>query len=393
MKKWSLKIGSVAGIVIQVHATFAIIVVWLGLQAWTREPSLASVADGVGFVLALFACIVLHELGHALMARRFGIRTRDITLLPIGGVARLERMPEDPRQEWLVAMAGPAVTVLVAAVLFGALVLLGAPPGAASASGLGEAPFLERLMWVNVALAVFNLIPAFPMDGGRALRAILSMWMPAVRATRVAAGLGQAIALLFGAIGFFANPFLIFIALFVWIGAAAEVGLVETRAALEGVSVADAMLTDFETLRPGDPLARAVELTLAGSQKDFPVIEEGRDALLGVLTQEGLVRALSEGGPSAPVGPAMHPAPAGLSARVSLLEVLDRLDSSRSRLLPVMEGGVLAGILTADNVFELMRFRAALEAAGKHRAGQSGPAPTRSLPAPGSPASSLGPVR
>lgn len=368
--KWSWKLGEIAHIEVRVHATFALLLVWLGVRAWSQDPTVASVVTGLAFVLALFACIVLHELGHALTARRFGIRTRDITLLPIGGVARLERMPDDPVQEWLVAMAGPTVTAAVAGLFWGGLWLSGAVPSLAP-EHVAEMSFAERLMWVNVALLVFNLLPAFPMDGGRALRAILATRLSRLQATRIAAGLGQAMALGFGALGLFVNPFLVLIALFVWIGAAAEVSMVETRSALDGLSLRDAMLTDFEVLSPRDPLRRAVELTLAGSQKDFPVLDG--DALAGVLGQEALVRGLSETGPDAPVGSAMAPSPAPLDARTPLVRILEQLDGS-TRLLPVVEAGRFVGIVTADNVFELMRFRSALEERRSH--------PDRPLPQP-----------
>jgi Zn-dependent protease len=356
--KWAWKIGRVAGIEVQVHATFAILILWLALRAWSQQKSPAAFAAEIAFVLALFGCIVLHELGHALTARRFGIRTRDITLLPIGGVARLERMPEDPKQEWLVAMAGPAVNVVLAALLFGGLALFGVHTGAAGPT-LVEASFAERLMWVNVLLFAFNLIPAFPMDGGRALRALLAIRLPYVRATRVAAGLGQAIALLFGAVGLVANPFLIFIALFVWIGAGAEVGMVEVRHALAGIPVAHAMLTDFQAVAPDDPLSRAVQLTLAGSQRDFPVVAGG--SLQGILTHEALVSGLAERGAGSRVASAMQPGPPAVGPNEPVERALARLEEPGCRMLPVADSRGLLGILTSENVFELLRFRAALE--------------------------------
>jgi Zn-dependent protease len=356
--KWSWKIGEVAGIRVQIHATFAILLVWLAMRAWTDDPSFVAVFAGLAFVIVLFGCIVLHELGHALTARRFGIQTRDITLLPIGGVARLERMPEEPLQEWLVAMAGPAVNLVLAALLFAGLWLAGNSPSEMTVD-VADSSFAIRLMWVNVLLLVFNLVPAFPMDGGRALRAILASRLPYVQATRVAAGIGQAIALAFGALGLFTNPFLVFIALFVWIGAAGELSMVETRTALEGLCVSDAMLTDFDVLAPGDRLSRAVELTLAGSQKDFPVMEGA--SLRGVLTQDALVRGLSERGAGAAVAVVMLSVPQPLAVDRPVGEILDQVNSG-ARLLPVIDRGRLVGIVTADNVLELLRFRGALRA-------------------------------
>ena len=272
--KWSWKLGTVAGIGLYVHGTFLLLLGWVGLSHWIEGGSAAAALAGVGFVVALFACVVLHELGHALTAQRFGIRTRDITLLPIGGVARLERMPDDPRQEVAVALAGPAVNVVIAAALYLWLSLSETlrPLAALSVTG---GPVLQRLMVVNLSLAVFNLLPAFPMDGGRVLRALLAMRMDYTRATQLAAQVGQAMALLFGFVGLFANPFLLFIAFFVWIGAAQEASMVQMRSALGGIPVSRAMLTDFETLAPGDPGRRVLDLIIAGSQSDFPVVEDG----------------------------------------------------------------------------------------------------------------------
>jgi CBS domain-containing protein len=206
----------------------------------------------------------------------------------------------------------------------------------------------------------FNLVPAFPMDGGRALRALLAMRVSQLRATRIAAGLGQAVALGFGLLGLLGNPFLILIALFVWAGAAAELAMVELKSVLASVPVEAAMLTRFESVEPDAPLSRAVDLTVAGSQKDFPVLERGK--LAGVLTQERLLAALTRGGGQHSVADVMEPAPAALGPRDPLAPALERLQDGSVRMLPVVEAGELVGIVTADNVFELLRFRSALEA-------------------------------
>ncbi|MDX1383762.1 MAG: site-2 protease family protein, partial [Thermoanaerobaculia bacterium] len=290
--KWSFRIGTLFGIPVYVHATFALLLLWIGLAHW-REGGAAAALQGIAFLLALFGCVVLHELGHALTARRFGIQTQDVTLLPIGGVARLERMPEEPRQELLVALAGPAVNVVLAAGLAIWLAAAAALVPIETLSVTGGS-FLARLLAVNVMLVVFNLVPAFPMDGGRVLRALLATKVDYSRATRIAASIGQGFALLFGFAGLFWNPFLIFIALFVWIGAAAEAGQVETRTALAGVPVRQAMLTDFRVLAAESKLEEAVRLTLEGSQKDFPVTHGGN--VVGVLCQGDLLEALARSG-------------------------------------------------------------------------------------------------
>ena len=234
--------------------------------------------------------MVLHEFGHALTARRYGIKTRDIILLPIGGVARLERLPTNPLQELKVALSGPAVNIVIA---FGLFLWLNVTASFEPIQKLTvtTGSFVERIMAVNLFLAVFNMIPAFPMDGGRVLRAILATRKEYSQATQIAAGIGQGIAVFFGFIGLFYNPLLLFIAFFVWIGAAQEASMTQMQSAIGGIPVQQAMLTDFKSLYKNDSLERAIDLTLAGSQKDFPVVDNGR--IEGILTQTDLLKALS----------------------------------------------------------------------------------------------------
>jgi Zn-dependent protease len=342
------------------------------MAAWGAEQSFQAVLVAVTFVLALFGCIVLHEFGHALTARRYGIKTRDITLLPIGGLARLERMPEKPHQEFLVALAGPAVNLAIAAFLGGALRISGTWDLEAGMDPMAG-PFVQRLAVVNLIIMAFNLLPAFPMDGGRALRAVLASRMDYVAATEVAANIGQAMAFLFGLLGLLGNPFLLFIALFVWIGAAAEASLVQVKAALGGIPVAKAMLSDFETISSGDRLSHVVELTLAGSQKDFPVVDGG--ALTGVLTQEGLLSGLAKEGEAARVATVAQQEFGTADSHEMLEGVLARFEGSSPRTVPVTHDGELVGLLTMDNVGEFLRIHAALETP---RGRPRGSAPLRS---------------
>ncbi len=355
--KWSWRISRLAGIDIYMHATFLVLLLWVGLTHFFYRHRWEDAVSGLVFIVTLFAIVVLHELGHALTARRFGIRTRDITLLPIGGVARLERMPEDPRQELLVALAGPAVNVCLALVFF----LVAAQVHQFSRLGdvaLVGGSFLSKLMWVNVALAVFNLLPAFPMDGGRVLRALLALRTDYVRATNYAAGIGQAMAVLFGFIGLFANPLLILIALFVWTGAAQEAGQVRIKSALGGVPVSRVMITDFRTLGPWDPLSRAVEYLLTGWQQDFPVVDQQR--LVGLLTRAALVRGLTRRGPSAPVGEVMEQRFATAAPDEPAEAALLRLRNRDWQAMPVTREGDLLGILTSENVGEYLMVQHAL---------------------------------
>ena len=356
--KWSWKLGQYADIGVYVHATFFLLIGWIVLSHWSRGQSLPAILEGVGFILALFGCVVLHEFGHALVARKFGIRTRDITLLPIGGVARLERMPEDPRQELWVALSGPAVNVVIAAGLFLGLQATASWQPLAQLS-VARGSFWERLMVVNLFLAGFNLLPAFPMDGGRVLRALLALRLDYVSATQVAATVGQGMAFLLGFYGLFSNPFLLFIAFFVWIGAAQESSMVQMKSALAGIPVQRAMLTDFRTLSPEDPLSRVVELLLAGSQQDFPVVEA--DRIAGILTRADLLVALAQRGQEALVREVMRPLEQTAEVAEMLETVLARLQACACRTLPVLQQGRLVGLVTADNVGEILMIQSALE--------------------------------
>lgn len=362
--KWSWKIATFSGIDVFIHATFLLIIGWVGLSYWQQTRTLAGTLEGIFFTLFLFGCVVLHEFGHALTARRYGIKTRDITLYPIGGVARLERMPDKPIQELWVALAGPAVNVVIAALLFGWLTISGALTPLAGLS-LTAGPFLERLMLVNISLVVFNLIPAFPMDGGRVLRALLALRLEYTRATQIAASIGQGLALLFGFIGLFANPFLLFIAFFVWIGAAQESSMVQMKNALGGIPVERATITDFQVLSPRDNLERAVELVLAGSQTDFPVVEN--EAVVGVVTRNDLLTALSRQQYTTLVVNIMRRDFQVVDAAEMLEPALMRLQTCHCHTMPVTRSGKLVGLLTNENVGEFLMIQSALRQA--HRQG------------------------
>lgn len=376
MSSWSWRIGRVAGIDLYVHFTFVFLLAWVALANYLPNRDPLEAVWGMIFILALFGVVVLHELGHALVARRYGIRTRDITLLPIGGVARLERMPDDPKQELLVALAGPAVNVLLAAGIYVLLTMRNGLSTFADATGT-NGDLLNQLFYVNIALAVFNMLPAFPMDGGRVLRALLAMRFDYVRATRIAASLGQSMAVVLGVIGLFFNPFLVLIAIFVWLGAGAEAGVVQMQAALDGIPVRRAMITDFKVLQPDDRLSLAAEHLIAGFQQDFPVVDvDGR--LLGVLTREDLVRGLSTKGPQATVGKFMQVDFVPTDPREMLHTAFLRLGDCHCRSLPVVEKGRLVGLLTSDNVAEVFLIRQALaEARGEGGAGVAAPADWR----------------
>ncbi|TIQ84730.1 MAG: CBS domain-containing protein, partial [Mesorhizobium sp.] len=237
-------------------------------------------------------------------ARYFDISTPDITLFPIGGVARLERMPEEPGQEFVIAVAGPLVNVAIAALIFA---LLGGSAGVEQMAGIEDPRmnFLARLAGVNVFLVLFNMIPAFPMDGGRILRAALASRLSWSRATQIAATIGQGLAFVFGFVGLFYNPLLIFIGIFVYLAAAAEAQNAQIREVATSVLVGDVMITEFARLERSATLDEAIEMLLATTQHDFPVTDSaGR--LEGLVTRNDMIRALKEKGPAAPVAGAMR---------------------------------------------------------------------------------------
>jgi stage IV sporulation protein FB len=355
--RWSFTIGRIAGTDVRVHATFLLLVAWAAFASYRTAGPDAAIDDTL-FLLALFACVVLHEFGHILMARRFGVRTPDVILLPIGGVARLERIPDDPKQELLIALAGPAVTLAIAAVLFAAAMLLGLhySPESVLAS---RQPFLLRLMAANIFLLLFNLLPVFPMDGGRAARALLARRLGLMRATRIAGGIGQFSAIVMGIVGFMAGaPLLMLIALFVYLGAGAETTAVETRLVGAGLTVAQMMVTDFRTVPIHATLSTAVELLLAGEQREFPVVDnEGRAE--GLLTRDNLIRGLHVRGPGATVGEVMAAGIPTVTTTLPFQQALERLKSSGLPALPVIDDNRLVGLLTLDNITDLLMVRRA----------------------------------
>jgi Zn-dependent protease/CBS domain-containing protein len=350
---------------VRIHVTFLLLLLWIAFAYYIRGGMSAAV-DGVVFIIALFTCVLLHEFGHVLAARSYGISTPDITLLPIGGVARLQRMPDEPGQELIVALAGPAVNVVIALGLF--LGLRGAArlydPAQLGSPAVG---LLAKLLSVNVWLVIFNLIPAFPMDGGRVLRALLAMRMDYARATRIAAAAGQLLAFVFGFIGLFFNPFLIFIALFIYLGAAQEAAMAEMKEAARGLPVADVMITDFRTLPLTATLNDAVEALLRTSQHEFPVADE-QGRIVGLLSRDEMIRALRERGPGTPVVEVMRADVPIVKATRGFEEAFRLMTDSGSPAILVADGtGKVVGMLTAENVGELMMVQAAMGGNGKWR--------------------------
>jgi len=362
--RWSFRIARIAGIDVYMHVTFLLLLGYFAVQYYAPRQSVNDALSGVLFILAVFGTVVLHELGHALAARRYGIETRDITLLPIGGVARLARIPEEPKQELVVAVAGPLVNVVIAAALLVVILATGGfsplPDLAQDPTGLSW-PFAQRMFAVNVGLVLFNAIPAFPMDGGRVLRAFLAMTMDYAQATNVAALVGQGIAFLFGVWGLFGGGLmLVLIALFVWIGAAGEASVAQMRAAIAGIPVRKAMIVEFATLRPTDTLRSMADHIMDGYQQDFPVVEN--EKVVGVLRMTDLLGGLQSAGLDAPVRDFMRTDFGSAAAGEPLDRALSRLHAGECPVMPVIDRDRLVGLLTPENVGELVMIRDAVRA-------------------------------
>ena len=362
--KWSFRLFTVAGTEVRVHVTFFLLLLFVASQSFLSGHGLSAALESTLFITAMFACVVLHEFGHVMAARGYGIRTPDITLLPIGGVARLERMPRKPSQELVVAISGPLVNVIIAAAI---AIYLGVDIRNAFHPGydfLKSGNFLEKLMVWNLFMVVFNLIPAFPMDGGRVLRALLAMFMEYSSATRWAATLGQGIAM-FVAISMLLTstfqPMLLLICFFIFMAAGQEAASVTQQEATRNLRVRDAMLTEFHTLPPEATLRDGVELLLAGSQQDFPVLDS-HGGMQGMLTRHDLISALAEKGPTQLVVEVMRHCHESTQPLIELTQALETLNASDCPAIPVLDpiSGGLVGLLTSENIGETLMVRAAL---------------------------------
>lgn len=355
---WSINIGSIAGTAVRIHVTFVLFLIWIFIASYVSGGADAAFS-GLAFLILLFACVLAHEFGHIFTARAFGVSTPDVTLLPIGGVARLARIPEAPREEFLIAIAGPLVNVAIALLLIG---LAGANLSTAHLAAVESTrvSMIDRLAAVNLFIAVFNLIPAFPMDGGRILRAALAANIGFSRATEIAAMIGQWVAFLLGFIGLFYNPILIFIAIFVYLAAASEAQLVALRTMSRGMPVSAAMMTRFASLAPEAHIDEAVETLLRTSQNEFPVVDaSGR--LVGLLGRNDMIKALKELGPNAQVSEAMTKDIPVVGHRYHLDEAFKILQEKSAPAVGINDAeGRLVGLVTAETIGEMLMVRDAL---------------------------------
>jgi Zn-dependent protease len=338
----------VAGIPIRLHFTFLLFLVYIGASGQAGSAPMR-----VGFVVAAFACVVLHELGHSLVALKYGIPVADITLYPIGGLARIEKRPT-PRQEFWIALAGPMVNLAIALIVWA---ILGFRTDFGTAGHAALTPFLAMLLGINLILFLFNLVPAFPMDGGRILRALLAAYMPVERATAIAANIGQFLAIVLGmwTLASHQSVLYLFIALFVFIGAGQEATYTQQTSVLDGATVSQAMMTDVRTLPMDSTLKEAADVLLATSQHDFPVVLG--DDVQGLLTRNGLLRGLAEQGPGAYVAGIMNRAYLVALPEDDLGLLLQRMQEASQPVL-VLEGtGRLLGMVTGENLAEFFAVR------------------------------------
>lgn len=362
MKAWSLYVGKIFGIPVFVHWTFWILIVWIFLMQVGTNGSFDDGLRAVLFISLLFVCVVLHEFGHALTAKRFGVVTRNITLYPIGGISSFESMPERPVHELLISLAGPSVNILIAIVLWVYLSLSGQVVDLSSIEGkngqIATLPFTFSLLLANLILATFNLIPAFPMDGGRVFRAVLGLAMDKTTATRIAASLGQFLAIVFVSLGFFYNFWLVFIGLFIFLGAGGEAAFEQTRSALEGLTVKDALMRRFTVLRPDDNLSTAVDSLLNSQETEFVVVDDRRP--VGLLTRKEIVKGISEMGNEAAVSAFMITNFFTVHPQTALGDFFQQSLSTGRNIALVMEEDSLVGLIDIENVEEKLMVNSAL---------------------------------
>lgn len=368
----SFRLGSLAGIDIKIHFTFPLILLYGAIVFAGKEATLGKALFGAALMAALFVCVVLHEMGHSLVARRFGIPVREIVLLPIGGVAFLGKNPKKPIEELLIAVAGPAVNVVIALVLGAVLFSQGLLPSDTDQRIVGEPSFqtaLFTLFVANVMLAVFNLVPAFPMDGGRILRALLAMSMGFPKATRLAAGLGQILAAVAGVAAVFSgNIMLALVALFVFFGASGERAAEEARTILSTKRLADAYNKHALVLSPGDQISRVIDYLLTSYQPDFAVLHGGR--LLGIVTRDAVLSSLAKDGEDHYVTGIMNREVLTLDGRQSLAEAQEAMNEKGAATAAVFDGDRYLGLVNGDDIREAMQIVAFVQLAERRTAAE-----------------------
>lgn len=364
--RWSFTVARVGETVVRIHVTLLLLVAWYAWGGW-RVAGVQGAFDQFLFIALLFLSVLLHEFGHIRAARHYGIPTPDVILTPIGGVARIARMPDRPREELVIALAGPLVTLVLAALLAGG-VLLFEGGNALTPSWFDDVSIWAALAWTNVVLLVFNLIPAFPMDGGRVLRALLASRIGMVRGTRIAARVGQMLAIVLAILGLQYNPFLVLIAVFVFLGAEAEYEHVRTRQLAGDLTAGRLTVTDLRILPPTMRLDHAIGLLTRSDQRAFPVLDDNGH-LLGIITRDDLLRGVAEKGLDAPVTEAMVPPDVTGTIEVGMpfTEAVGRLYEGKRDALPVIDAtGRFVGLMTRDNVTDVLVVQQLRQGSGGH---------------------------
>ena len=352
--KGSFKLGKIADIGIFIHWTFSLLILFIVFINYRSGHNATQILWSVFFVLSIFITVVMHELGHALAAKRYNIITKDITLLPIGGIARLEKIPEKPIEELIVAIAGPLVNIVLA-VIIGIFITIPATSEqlmAQLANGVNVNNFFLNFFLVNFWLALFNLIPAFPMDGGRILRALLSFRLQRHVATRISARIGQFLALGFILLGFFTSPFLIFIGIFVIIGAQVETDYTESKFMLKGFKVHDVLMKQYPKIDANETVKTAVALVLDSQNKNFLITEQ--EIPVGTLNRDQIIMALSQKGEAEFIYNIMDRNLIFLDANSLLENVFELIQLNKSKLMLVMENNEVAGALDIENLMEFI---------------------------------------
>ncbi len=365
--RWSLPLGRLFGISLRLHVTFLLLVAWVGYDALYYGGPVAAKWQ-LARLLLVFVCIALHELGHSVVAQQLGVQVKSITLLPIGGVAALRNIPENPWHEIAITIAGPMVNAAIAAAL---LPVAGLPVWADAVRLPHDVGSLLRgLTAINVWLFLFNFIPAFPMDGGRLLRATLALVLPYVRATAVAAVVGQGLAIIFVLVGLKVPGLwlLIVIGAFIFLGAEGEERMVRMRAFLRDLDVEDVMSREFATLAPNDTVARGLERVYQTGQDDFPVVDGER--LLGVVSRQAMLDAVNSKGPQTPVAEAMDTRAPVVTPHTPVSRVQDELFNEGGGSVPVMQDGRLVGWLSPENISRYILVQSNLKSARRRVAGR-----------------------
>jgi Zn-dependent protease/CBS domain-containing protein len=360
--RWSITIGRVFGICLRVHVTFLLLLGLIGYGGYV-QAGISGAAWSLALLCSIFTCIVLHELGHSVVAQQLGVTVKSITLLPIGGVAALKNIPENPWHEIAITLAGPMVNAVIAAVLF-------------PFTGLPQRLFvvnmphdigglLHAIVGVNIALFLFNFIPAFPMDGGRLLRATLALMMSYKRATVVAATVGQGLAIMFMLFGLKYSVWLVIIGAFIFIAAEGEERMVRMRSLLREIEVEEVMNRDFATLAPVDTVARGLEMVYQTGQDDFPVLEQ--DRLVGMITRQAMLDAVNTRGGDVRVAEVMSIDVPVASPQLRVSQVYERMMTEGYTSVPVMLDGRIIGLLSPDNISRYLLVHSSIKSSKRAR--------------------------